>query len=330
MRKQICSVRSACIPPPGYVWTSIDYSAQEIRVAAALAKDQELIRIFELRKNTPYLVDANGDRLVRPNGKFYKNPRTDLHLMAALPVFPELQDAPDTELEEMGTTPLPNGKVPRKIGKTLNLGLIYGMGAANAATRIGCTEKEAEKMIALYFAQYCGLYQFLTNSGKEAHSQGFVRTPIGLTVFVKESNAKGLSDEKTISRKGANAQIQSSSAYMCKRAVNALMPVFRELDEKWGNTKTPGLLGPIVHDELNLYIPGSWPLSSWAERGGASKPMFADMDYVPQTREEAMTKEYASKAAEVMVQVEEEMLTAAAGQYFPGEVEINIGQCWVH
>src|SRR6185503_10248375 len=121
-------IRRAFVAPKGSVIVSADYSQIELRVLAHLSKD-------------PVLVDA------------FRSGQ-DVHVRTAMEIF-RVDAAHVTE--EM-----------RRRSKTINFGVIYGMGESALAKRLGISRQEAAKFIDAYFARYHGVAEFMEQTMVEA------------------------------------------------------------------------------------------------------------------------------------------------------------------
>lgn len=108
-------MRGVFTAPPGYNVCVSDYSSQELRVAAAASKDEAMLATYFLERTNPKKVRID-------TGQEYDNPETDLHLVAALGIFPELLQYDEWDRLKMAKTLERNGKNYRFIGKTLNFG----------------------------------------------------------------------------------------------------------------------------------------------------------------------------------------------------------------
>lgn len=97
----------------GYIWGSFDYASQELRIASAISGDPSMINVFRLERDNPNLIHPT-------TNEPYPNPMCDLHIVAAQKMFRFLEDVPLWELAKASTTTLPDGKVPRKVGKIVN------------------------------------------------------------------------------------------------------------------------------------------------------------------------------------------------------------------
>ncbi len=156
----------------------------------------------------------------------------------------------------------------RRVGKTINFGVIYGMGAQKLARSVKITVKESKKFLERYKQQYSQVFAYLDNLKKQAIAQGYVETILGRRRYF-EFESKSLRDLKgkqpeeinlqelklsqndaQILRAAANSPIQGSSADIIKIAMIKLNKILT-------NYQTKLLLQ--VHDELVFEVP---PLES--------------------------------------------------------------------
>lgn len=114
MVKLKTSLRQAFVAPEGYVWGSFDYSGMELRIAAAVARDKEMLKVFKKERDDPYLYKEDGTK--------YKDPLCDLHIVSAMSIFPELREVPLWDLAKVSKEPSINGVSPRSIGKVCGFG----------------------------------------------------------------------------------------------------------------------------------------------------------------------------------------------------------------
>lgn len=129
----------------------------------------------------------------------------------------------------------------RKAAKTLNFGLLYGMGVAKLAKALGVTEKEAYEFKATYFAKLPMVQRVINLAKKRMQDVGYIRT-IGdrlLTV-----------DDMRFSYKAINYLIQGGCADIMKKAMSS---VFQKL-EMYPQDIRPYMLLQI-HDELVFEVP---------------------------------------------------------------------------
>jgi DNA polymerase-1 len=158
----------------GYVLIGLDYSQQELRVAALVTKDPELLRIYR---------DSE-----------------DAHINTAAMVLNIPKEAVKKE--------------HRQLAKALNFGLIYGQGAkglADYAKRnygVEMTEQEAAKHRDAFFKTYKGLRAWQRNTGDITKITQIIRTPCGrIRDFNKDRNGYRFTAALNLPIQGAAAEI---------------------------------------------------------------------------------------------------------------------------
>ncbi len=152
----------------------------------------------------------------------------------------------------------------RNLGKTINFGVIYGMGAQRFAREAGMSSQEGKRFIDKYRRRYAQVFNYLENTKKEAIAQGFVTTILGrrryfelgdekLKQFKGQDSATLNLDDLEINymdaqllRAAANAPIQGSSADIIKIAMIKLAQILKDYQAR---------LLLQVHDELVFEIP---------------------------------------------------------------------------
>lgn len=155
-------------------------------------------------------------------------------------------------------------KEERNLGKTINFGVIYGMGAQKFARESNVSVTEAQKFISIYREKYAQVFNYLETMKKEALTNGYVTTILGRRRYFyfndrtldnlkgKDIDSIDLSNLKLnnytaqLLRAAANAPIQGSSADIIKLAMI-------ELDKMLINYQAKLLLQ--VHDELVFELP---------------------------------------------------------------------------
>jgi DNA polymerase-1 len=142
-------VREAFIAPPEHVIVSADYSQIELRIMAHISGDPGLTRAF-----------SEG---------------MDVHRATASEVF---SIAPDQVTSEQ-----------RRYAKTINFGLIYGMGAFGLAQALGIEQKAARDYIDRYFARFAGVKRYMDETRLLAKERGYVETVFGRRLWLPEINS---------------------------------------------------------------------------------------------------------------------------------------------
>ena len=210
-------MRSCFIAGPGRLLVSADYSQVELRVLAHVSQDPALLEAFR-----------NGE---------------DIHARTAALVYdlPPDQVSPDQ----------------RRNAKTINFGLIYGMGAQKLAQELKISTTQAKDFIARYFERLQGLKEFYEGVEASARKQGFVTTLGGRRRLLPDINSASGQAAALARRQAINTVIQGSAADIIKLAMLAVArdERLRELDAR---------LLLQVHDELLLEVP-----ADAAEEAGA-------------------------------------------------------------
>ena len=201
-------IREAFVADEGHLLVSADYSQIELRVLAHMADIQAL-------------KDA-----------FAKD--TDIHAVTAARMF----KVPEAEV----------GGDLRRRAKTINYGIIYGIGAFGLAQRLGIPQAEAKAFIDAYFQEYPGVKEYMERAKAEAREQGYVKTLFGRRCYVPEIASKQPARRSYAERQAINAPIQGSAADIMKRAMRR---VAKALDD--ADLDVRMLLQ--VHDELVFEVP---------------------------------------------------------------------------
>ena len=201
-------VRRAFTAPQGSVIVSADYSQIELRIMAHLSGDKTLITAFQ-----------NGE---------------DVHRRTAAEVF--------------GIAPENVSSEQRRYAKTINFGLIYGMGQYGLAKSLGIDNLSAKTFIDRYFARYPGVAEYMQRTKEQAAAQGFVETLFGRRLYLPDIHNKNANARAGAERAAINAPMQGTASDLIKRA---MIDVSRWLSDDLLQSK----LIMQVHDELVLEVP---------------------------------------------------------------------------
>jgi len=172
-------VRRAFVTDKGFKLVDFDYSQIDLRAAAILSGDKNLIEIF------------------RQGG--------DAHTSAAAKVF---------NVKPEGVTP----EMRRKI-KVINFGVLYGMGINALRQNLGGTREEAQKFYDEYFKNFSGLKDYIEKTKKFARENGWTETLFGRRRYFPEINSGEGYLQKEAERMAVNMPIQGTSADFIKLAM---------------------------------------------------------------------------------------------------------------
>jgi DNA polymerase I len=202
-------IRKAFIPRDRR-WSilSADYNQIELRIMAHLSGDETLIESFR-----------NGE---------------DVHRRTAAEVF--------------GLAPGEVTDEKRRQAKTINFGILYGMGAFGLATRLGIPNEEAQRFITAYFARYPRVSEFITNTIAEAHRNGYVTTILNRRRYLPELRSDNRNLRDFAERTAVNTPIQGAAADLIKIAMIRIEERLKK--ERWNS-----LMILQIHDELVFEVP---------------------------------------------------------------------------
>ena len=196
-------IRQAFIAPPGHVLLAADYSQIELRIMAHLSGDEGLLKAFE------------EDR--------------DVHQATAAEVFAVPPDSVTAD--------------QRRLAKTINFGLIYGMSAFGLARNLGIERGAAAKYVEVYFSHYPGVKAFMDRTRAQAREMGYVETVFGRRLYLPDIRSGNAQMRQYAERSAINAPMQGTAADIIKRAMIAV--------DAWCQREdAPCKLIMQVHDEL--------------------------------------------------------------------------------
>jgi DNA polymerase-1 len=201
-------VREAFIAPAGHHIVSADYSQIELRIMAHISGDAGLRRAF-----------SEG---------------MDVHRATASEVF---SVAPDQVSAEQ-----------RRYAKTINFGLIYGMGAFGLAQNLGIERSAAIAYIDRYFQRFSGVKRYMDETKARAAQLGYVETMFGRRIELPDIRGGNGPRRAGAERQAINAPMQGTAADLIKLAMLAVQAA---LDEQHKHTA----MVMQVHDELVFEVP---------------------------------------------------------------------------
>lgn len=172
-------IRAAFVPAEGNVFVNADYSQFELRLAAILANDTDLIN------------DFNND--------------VDIHTKTASEVY-------GVPLEEVSDAQRRNAKV-------INFGVLYGMSPHGLSAATGMTMAEAKDFIDQYFKLRQKIRSYIDLTLNKAREEGFVETFYGRKRPTPDLKSSNYMVRSAAERAAANMPIQGTEADLMKRAM---------------------------------------------------------------------------------------------------------------
>ncbi|MEK7281180.1 MAG: DNA polymerase, partial [Chloroflexota bacterium] len=201
-------IRQAIIAPEGSLLLAGDYSQIDLRALAHLSQDPNLVSAF--------LRDE------------------DIHTATASQVFSValVEVTPDM----------------RRLAKTINFGVIYGMSEYGLEQATELSREEAAQFITAYFEKYQGVKAYLEGIKGKARERGYVETLLGRRRYLPEINSANRQVREAAERMAINMPVQGTSADIIKLAM-------LRLHEEMKRRKLKAKLLLQVHDELVFEVP---------------------------------------------------------------------------
>lgn len=196
-------LREIFIPEDGYLFLSADYSQIELRLLAHLSEDPALIRAFK-------------------EGK-------DIHTTTASEIF---------SVDEVEVT-----EDHRRIAKTVNFGIAYGISPYGLSESIKIPFERAQELIDLYFLRYPKVSKFIEDTICFAKEHGYVRTAFGRIRPIPEINSPNQFLRLQAERMAVNAVVQGTAADIIKMAMI-------RIHKKSAESKIDARMILQIHDEI--------------------------------------------------------------------------------
>lgn len=201
-------IRQAFVPAKGMVFLAADYSQIDLRVLAHYSQDTALLQAFR-----------SGE---------------DIHARTAAEIF--------------GVSPLLITSEMRRVAKSINFGIVYGMSSFGLSEQLNIGRKEAQTFIDRYFGLYQGVKRFMVEVVEQARRDGFVTTLLGRRRSLPDIAGSNRVSREFAERTAINTPIQGTAADIIKLA---MVEVDRIITEQ----SLPARLLLQVHDELVFELP---------------------------------------------------------------------------
>lgn len=201
-------IRHAFVASPGHLLVSADYAQIELVVLAHLSDDEGLRKAFR-------------------DG-------VDVHRRTASLLF---------GISEQEVSP-----EQRRIAKTINFGVIYGMSAFRLSNELKIPRGDAQKFIDAYFSTYQGVREFIRATIEETEKRGWSSTILGRRRPIVAINSRNKTEKQAAERVAVNTPIQGSAADIVKLAMV-------RVDKALKAEAPKARLLLQVHDELIIEVP---------------------------------------------------------------------------
>jgi DNA polymerase I len=201
-------IREAFIAPQGFLLVSADYSQIELRILAHLSGD-------------PFLTEA------------FLNDK-DIHTQTASAIYGVF---PEMVTQEM-----------RRAAKTINFGLMYGMGPINLSRQLAISFAEAQRFIETYFRQFPKVKEYLAGSIGKARELGYSETMFGRRRYLPDLAAENRNIREAAERTAVNTPVQGTAADIIKIA---MVDIQKNIAAQSGRA----CMLMQVHDELVFEVP---------------------------------------------------------------------------
>jgi DNA polymerase-1 len=201
-------IREAFVAPANSFLMGVDYSQIDLRALAHLSQDENLLNAFRHDE--------------------------DIHAATAAQLY-------GVSLSQV--TP-----AMRRLAKTVNFGVIYGMSGYGLEQATELSREEASKFITAYFEKYPGVKWYLELTKEQARQKGYVQTILGRKRLIQYINAANRQVREAAERMAINMPVQGTSADIIKKA---MVNLHREMLQR--KLKSKMLLQ--VHDELVFEVP---------------------------------------------------------------------------
>lgn len=206
-------IRQAFTASSGHLLVSADYSQFELRLAAVLARDNDMIEAF--------------------------NSGLDVHTQTAAEIY-------GVALEDVTSD-------QRRYAKVINFGIMYGMSPHGLSVATGMERAKAKEFIDKYFKIREGLLEYLDSLKEKAREDGYVETMFGRKRPMPDIKSPNFAVRSAAERAAINMPIQGSAADLMKMAMIKIQENFDQEHgtRSTDNDKKPQMLLQI-HDSILL------------------------------------------------------------------------------
>jgi DNA polymerase-1 len=201
-------LRKAFIAASPYLLLAADYSQIDLRVLAHLSQDPGLLEAFQKEE--------------------------DIHLATAAQIF--------------AVSPAEVTPDMRRLAKTVNFGVIYGISAYGLEQATELSREEATRFIESYFEKHPKVREYIESTKQQARERGYVQTLLGRRRYLPEINSSNQQIREAAERMAINMPVQGTAADIIKLA---MIQLYQEMERR----KLESRMILQVHDELLFEVP---------------------------------------------------------------------------
>ncbi|MCF6290092.1 MAG: DNA polymerase I [Desulfobacterales bacterium] len=201
-------IREAFVPAVGHFFIAGDYSQIDLRVLAHYSQDPALLAAF------------------RSGEDIHARTAAEIYMVSPLLITPEM----------------------RRVAKTINFGIVYGMSSFGLANQLDLSRSAAQTFIDRYFAHYAGVKRFMTDIVDQARRDGYVTTLLNRRRFLPDINSRNRNQREFAERTAINTPIQGTAADIIKLAMI-------KVDAALARAEMNARMLLQIHDELVFEAP---------------------------------------------------------------------------
>jgi len=201
-------IRQAFVPEKDHVFVAGDYSQIDLRVLAHYSQDKALLEAF------------------RSGQDIHSRTAAEIFFVSPMLITPQM----------------------RRVAKTINFGIVYGMSSFGLAGQLNLSRREAQTFIERYFKHYAGVQQFMEDIVKQARKDRYVTTLLNRIRNLPDINSSNRTRREFAERTAINTPIQGTAADIIKLAMI-------KVDKKLKEAKLKANMLLQIHDELVFEVP---------------------------------------------------------------------------
>jgi len=210
-------IKQCFIAPKNWTLLACDYSQIELRLAAHLAQDKAMLEIFSQDQ--------------------------DFHTATAQRVY--------------GVKPEDITKEMRTFAKTINFGILYGMGAVSLARNLKISRNEAQEFLARYREAYPELHEYMESLKQFARQHGYAQTEYGRIRDLSHIDIRNPRNQALLERIAVNMPIQGLQADIIKLAMIQIDEYLKEKQDIHMILQVHDeLVFEVAQDKVELYQKG--------------------------------------------------------------------------